>query len=1054
MNKNIVHYADVIVVGAGVAGCTVARALARYRASVVVLEAGNDLACGATRANSGIVHAGYDPLPGTLKARYNREGAQLFPQWAREVGFVYQRNGSMVLAFSEDEMESVRALVARARENGIEGVEELTGDEIRKLEPQASAAVIGGLIAPSAGVCDPYGLALGCMEQAVLQGTRLFFGACVSDVERIDGGGSDELPYRYRLRTSNGDVYEARVVVNAAGVHADELNNAVSSERIDIVARRGEYCLYDTDKGSTFSHTMFQAPSSAGKGVLMTTTVYGNLLVGPNAVQQDSKESVDTTAEGMEGVLATARKTWPALSKEGMIANFAGLRASGDAGDFVIGEPKDAPGFFNIACFDSPGLTASLAVAVDIASRAAALLGVSERDDFDPFLKCRAMPFVALDEEARAARIAEDSRAGRIVCRCCQVTEAEVVQALHGPVPVLALDTLKWRTGAMMGRCHAGFCSPEIVKIVARELGVAPDELDKRLPGSPVVVETRADYLDLVRDEGAPSDFSGSSHEEGSPVSDGTSARGTSSVDHDQEAVETICGNDHVVYDVAVVGGGAAGLAAARSALSHGAQRVVLIERAMSFGGILGQCVHSGFGLHRFGLELTGPEYADRERAELAAEQARSEGGVDMLADASVVSVERAPDEAEGSFFVHVVDGRGARPLAARTVVLATGSRERGLGALGIAGSRPSGIFSAGSAQNFMNLQGCLPGKRVVILGSGDIGLIMARRMASQGAEVIAVYELMSRPSGLRRNVVQCLDDFGIPLVVNSTVVKLEGEGRLEAVVVASVDPDTKKPLPGTERRIACDTLLLSVGLLPENEVAKTLGIALDSSTGGPLVDSDLETAAPGVFACGNALHIHDVVDFASEEGERAGAAAARRALDLRSERRGRAMDAVRDGVDGAGENVVGAKDPAYGIAVEAGEGVRSLVPQTIRANMPADDAVSIAFRVSDAMRRPRFVVEDLTCPDRMRVVKQARATVAVPAEMVRLVVRGSDIAGCTALRVRASGDPLEETGAAQAGQGGIDEACTSSVDRFPVRKEAASGRSSAHDGIDGSETL
>ena len=944
---------DVAIVGAGVAGATTARALARWRLNVVVLEAGNDVACGATRANSGIVHAGYDPLPGTLKARFNAAGSKLFPQWADELGFSYVRNGSLVLAFSDEELASIRRLVARAAENGVEGVRELDAAEVRALEPHASPHVRGGLLAETGAICDPYEVALFSAEQAALHGTAFRFNERVVSVERLAAGSPSSA--RYLLSTSTGARYAARAVVNAAGVFADELNNAVSAHRLRIAARRGEYCLYDSEYGPLFSHTVFQAPSSAGKGVLVTPTVHGNLLVGPNAVEQASKTDLSTSAEGLRFVLDAAKKTWPDAGARGMIANFAGLRASNaDGDDFVIGEPDDAPGFFNIACFDSPGLTSAPAVAEHVAQAVAEQLGAEANGEFQASRE-RCKPFAERDEAERARAIEADPRWGHIVCRCCEVTEAEIVAALHAPLPVLSLDALKWRTRAMMGRCHGGFCSPEIARIVARETGVAPDVLDKRLPGSPVVAASRPDYAELARK-----------------------------------------GERSHVYDVAVAGGGAAGIAAAQAAAQQGA-RVLLLDREEKLGGILKQCVHNGFGLHRFGVELTGPEYAQREIDALA-----DAGSVDVLAGASVTSVDPGRPDDGAPLTVHAVDARGAHAIAARAVVLATGSRERGLGALNLAGSRPSGVFSAGSAQNFMNLQGCLPGRRAVILGSGDIGLIMARRLASQGAEVVGVHELMPHPSGLRRNVVQCLDDFGIPLHLSSTVTRLEGEGRLSAVYVSQVDPETIQVIPGTEQRIACDTLLLSVGLVPENEVAKSAGVGLDPVTGGARVDNRLATDVPGVFACGNALHVHDLVDHASQEGERAGAAAAAYA---------------RQAASGASA----ARDAHVAVPVMAGEDVRYVVPQSIDAATPPDEKLMLSLRVARTVNEPRFVVEGIDEAGRVRELKRAKTMIAVPAEMVLVVLPAGAAAGCSAVRVRVEGRDeaarvADETGMAGGG--------------------------------------
>ena len=876
---------DVAIVGAGVAGATAARALARWRLNVVVLEAGNDVACGATRANSGIVHAGYDPLPGTLKARFNAAGSKLFPQWADELGFSYVRNGSLVLAFSDEELASIRRLVARAAENGVEGVRELDAAEVRALEPHASPHVRGGLLAETGAICDPYEVALFSAEQAALHGTAFRFNERVVSVERLAAGSPSSA--RYLLSTSTGARYAARAVVNAAGVFADELNNAVSAHRLRITARRGEYCLYDSEYGPLFSHTVFQAPSSAGKGVLVTPTVHGNLLVGPNAVEQASKTDLSTSAEGLRFVLDAAKKTWPDAGARGMIANFAGLRASNaDGDDFVIGEPDDAPGFFNIACFDSPGLTSAPAVAEHVAQAVAEQLGAEANGEFQARRE-RCKPFAERDEAERARAIEADPR---------------------------------W----------------------------APDALDKRLPGSPVVAASRPDYAGLAR-KGERSEAQGAD-------------------------CERAC-----VYDVAVAGGGAAGIAAAQAAAQQGAS-VLLLDREEKLGGILKQCVHNGFGLHRFGVELTGPEYAQREIDALA-----DAGSVDVLAGASVTSVDPGRPDDGAPLTVHAVDARGAHAIEARAVVLATGSRERGLGALNLAGSRPSGVFSAGSAQNFMNLQGCLPGRRAVILGSGDIGLIMARRLASQGAEVVGVHELMPHPSGLRRNVVQCLDDFGIPLHLSSTVTRLEGEGRLSAVYVSQVDPETIQVIPGTEQRVACDTLLLSVGLVPENEVARSAGVGLDPVTGGARVDNRLATDVPGVFACGNALHVHDLVDHASQEGERAGAAAAAYA---------------RQAVSGASA----ARDAHAVVPVMAGEGVRYVVPQSIDVATPSDEKLMLSLRVARTVNEPRFVVEGIDETGRVRELKRAKTMIAVPAEMVLVVLPAGATAGCSAVRVRVEG--------------------------------------------------
>lgn len=953
----------VAVIGAGVVGCCIARELCWFAVRVVVLEAGADIACGATRANSGIVHAGFDPQPGTLKARYNALGSALYPRWASELGFGYYRNGSMVAAFSDEELAGLDELLARGRANGIEGLRIADADEARAMEPALSSEVRGALVAETGAICDPYGITYGAAENAAANGAVFLFDERIVAIDRATAP-------RWRIRATSGLVVEADAVVNAAGVHADEINNLVSGRKLEITPVRGDCILYESSLGSLFHHTIFQVPGPAGKGVLVSPTVHGNLFVGPNAVPQRSKDCLGTEREGLEFIIDRARRTWPDCSTRGMITNFAGLRASGTSRDFVVGEADDAPCFFNAACIDSPGLTAAPAIAEDLSRRVAEALGAGDNPSFDPVRRPR--PLLAMmDEDGIERAVAEDPAWGNIVCSCCKVSEGEIVAALHGPLPVLSLDALKWRCGAMMGECHGGFCTPKILRIVCRELGCRPEDVDKRLRGSWMIASSRPDYVEMARTEGSAA---------------------------------SMLAPAQAAYDVAIVGAGAAGMAAAKAAARRGV-RVLMVDRGTRLGGILGQCVHSGFGLERYKEELTGPEYAEREGAELA------DLGVDVEEGATVLSVCRVEDASAG-FELGIAAPSGYRRARCRALVLATGSRERGFGALNIAGDRPSGIYTAGSAQALINLQGCIPGRRAVVLGSGDIGLIMARRMTLEGMEVVGVHEIMPQPSGLRRNIVQCLDDFGIPLTLCSTVTRVEGARRLEAVWVSSVDPKTRQPIPGTERRIECDTLVLSVGLIPENGLADMLDCESDPATGGPKVDGSFQTSVPGAFSCGNSLHIHDLADWASAEGDAAGAAAAMWALETDADE-GSRMGAVADGVvDGVGtdrsarlNDVEGERSndtPCPGsprlIPVVAGAGVGHVVPQRLAAGI--SDA-RFEFRVSSVIRDAAFEAVGIRA-DGEDVLARGRACIAVPAEMARLHLRDADVSRYDSIEVRA----------------------------------------------------
>ena len=360
-------------------------------------------------------------------------------------------------------------------------------------------------------------------------------------------------------------------------------------------------------------------------------------------------------------------------------------------------------------------------------------------------------------------------------------------------------------------------------------------------------------------------------------------------------------------YDVIVVGGGPAGLAAALSARENGAEHVLILERDEELGGILNQCIHNGFGLHHFKEELTGPEYAGRFIQQL-------EGtGIEVMLGAMVLEVNA------GAHTVQAISKTlGYRLLRGKSILLAMGCRERTRGAIGIPGTRPAGVFTAGAAQRYVNMEGYMVGKRVLILGSGDIGLIMARRMTLEGAKVLACVEVMPYSGGLMRNIVQCLQDYDIPLYLSHTIIDIQGKDRVERAVVAKVD-ENRRPIPGTEMVFDCDTILLSVGLIPENELTSGAGIALDPRTKGPVVFENMETSAPGVFACGNVVHVHDLVDFVTAESQRAGAAAARYALGQASE------------------------GPA--VEITNGEGVGYTVPQKYRP-AAVDKKLEIFFRV------------------------------------------------------------------------------------------------------------
>jgi len=411
-------------------------------------------------------------------------------------------------------------------------------------------------------------------------------------------------------------------------------------------------------------------------------------------------------------------------------------------------------------------------------------------------------------------------------------------------------------------------------------------------------------------------------------------------------------------YDVIVIGGGPAGLAAAISACNEGA-KALIIERDDCLGGILNQCIHNGFGLTRFKESLSGPEYAARFIDEV------KKRGIDVFLDTAVLSLTKDKE-------ITVINSReGVFTLRAKSVVLAMGCRERSRGAIHVPGTRPAGVFSAGTAQKYVNIKGYMPGRRVVILGSGDIGLIMARRMTLEGAKVLAVCEIMPYSSGLRRNIEQCLNDFDIPLYLSHTLTKIEGEERVTGVVISKVD-EKRQPIAGTEKRFDCDTVLFSVGLIPENELTKDAGIAISPATGGAVVTQTRETDVEGIFACGNVLHVHDLVDFVSEEAEIAGKYAAKYALQGKT--KGARLD------------------------VTAGEGISYVCPQKIDKSQAGK--VKFFFRVKEAKKD---VVVKIDCGERTLLERKKKAV--TPGEMETITVSLDDLqdeSGHLAVRLEA----------------------------------------------------
>ena len=832
----------VAIVGAGVSGAAIARRLSGYDIRIALIEGEADVSFGTSKANSGIIHGGFHHKRTYLKARLEIQGAGMYPQLHRELGFPYRRCGILVAAFTPEELSIAEHLYRQGVENDSAGIELCGAERIVDLEPKLHPDVIGGVYAPAGGIIEPYRFVFALVENAEANGVDVLREFRVVRGERR----SD----RFIIHADDGRKVSADYVVNAAGLFADDLSRMFGAESYRIVPRKGEYHLLDRRTPACPSRVIFPVPTPVSKGMLVIPTVEGTVLLGPTADPQSDKHDVSTHRDKMAEIIASARQLVPSVSANDVIASFSGLRPTLESDDFLIEESTLMPGFIHVAGIQSPGLTAAPAVAEYVKELVkAAGCRLTEKTSFSAMMPETRRTRLMDDAELESAW-ERDHECGNVVCRCETVTRADVVQAIRAGHATL--DGIKFTSRAGAGRCQGSFCTPRLLEIVAEETGTPITSVTKRGAGS----EVASDVLPGTPAERRPrhrQDLAAARSRDGGVSGGGL--HGSSS--------RTVARRAKASVDVLVIGGGAAGLAAAAEVASRGFEPLI-VDREPDPGGVLRQCIHNGFGIHEYGEELTGPEYAIRSLDRVTG------AGVAYHGSTTVLGIER-----DGSgFSTRILSGPGGlERVRSRAVVLAMGSRERNRGSIQIPGDRPAGILTAGAAQRLINIEGVIPGRRAVIVGSGDIGLIMARRLKLVGCDVEAVVEIQPVPSGINRNIVQCLDDFAIPLFLGHVVTAIHGRRRVERVTVAPLENGV--PREDRALEMECDTVLLSVGLIPENELSRELGVELHRQTNGPLVDCRLMTSVPGVFAAGNVLHIHDLVDYVTEESRRAGTAVA-----------------------------------------------------------------------------------------------------------------------------------------------------------------------------------
>lgn len=476
---------DVIIIGAGVSGAASARELSRFKLKILVLEKEEDVCCGTSKANSGIVHAGYDAANGSLMAKLNVRGNEMMEELSKELDFSFIRNGSFVTCRSENEIQVLEELKERGEKNGVKGLEIIEGEKLRQMEPNLSEDVVAALYAPTAGIVCPFGMNIALAENAYANGVKFQFDTEVQQIRKLEEG--------YELHTDQG-VFQTKFVVNAAGVYADQFHNMVSEKKLRITARRGEYYLLDKRAGKHVSRVIFSLPGKFGKGILVTPTVHGNLLLGPTAEDLEDKSCINTTAEKLEEISLKAGLSVKNIPLRQVITSFAGLRAHEDGHDFIVEEVEDAKGFIDCAGIESPGLTSAPAIGEMVAAIIREKLNPPRNEEFNGKRKGILFPG-ELTKEERMALIREKPEYGTIVCRCEMVSEGEIMDAINRPLGAKSLDGLKRRVRAGSGRCQAGFCTPRMIEILARERKVEESQITKNGKESVLIVGINKDQL-------------------------------------------------------------------------------------------------------------------------------------------------------------------------------------------------------------------------------------------------------------------------------------------------------------------------------------------------------------------------------------------------------------------------------------------------------------------------------------------------------------------------------------------------------------------------------
>ena len=808
---------DVAIIGAGAVGSAIARELSRYELNIVLLEAKSDVGMGTSKASTAIWHTGYDATPGSLESMLLKRSYPLMEKFMIEVGSPFERMGGLLIAWTQEQFEALPYLLEKAHKNGDTDVYLIDKEEVYRCEPHLGEGALGGMFVPGEGILCTFTIPLACATQAVVNGAELKLNFTVRSIKQAEG---------ISLISSDSEEIRARWVINAAGLYSDEINHHFGHEDFKVTPRRGELIVYDKLARRLVNHVLLPVPTAITKGVLISPTVYGNVLLGPTAEDLSDKTATNTSASGLQSLLQKGEKILPDLLKEEVTATYAGLRAATEHSDYQITLHAEQQ-YVCVGGIRSTGISGCLGIAeyvVDLLREG----GVALRRK--PEFKTIRMPNIGeafLRAYQDAELIERNPDYGQILCHCERVTLGEVQDAIHSAIPATTLDALRRRTRATQGRCQGFNCHAALVSSLRGEPATT-------------LAPARSAHLSWRTVPGGEQSHKGSFGALHSPKK----------------------------TDVLIIGGGPAGIAAALELKKLGVKDVVVAEREPEAGGIPRMCGHIGFGLTDLHRVMTGPSYARKYR-EIA-----NRAGIRIYTSTTITGWNSASPQKDGEYGLDFTSPAGTGHIEAKSVLLATGVRERPRSARLVPGSRPQGVFTTGSLQRFVYEHDLPVGKRAVIVGAERVSLSVVLTLMHAGVSVLCMVTELAHhqlylPVFLPAKILFADLLARAPIITNHQVTNIFGQPWVEGIEITDL-------ASGRTRVIPCDTVVFTGDWIPENELARKVNVTGGKPALGPQVDSHFRTSQPGIFAAGNLLRGVETADWAALEGRSAARSIAR----------------------------------------------------------------------------------------------------------------------------------------------------------------------------------